>query len=88
MNPAIAAMSDIYNTALQDIQAKIERQEVLDSAKGLLKNAGYSEADLNDMMEIDILQRAKHLTEGGVLSVPKTEVEYDDYHIDSYGAAA
>lgn len=88
MNPAIAAMSDIYNTALQDIQAKIERQEVLDSAKGLLKNAGYSEADLNDMMEIDILQRAKHLTEGGVLSVPKTEVEYDDYHIESYGAAA
>lgn len=70
MDPAMSAIADMYTATLADISAELNRREALNKAMTDLKNIGYLESDLADMGEVDILERAKHLAQGGIVAVP------------------
>lgn len=70
MDPSLSAITDIYNTALSDIDAEIKRQEAINDAMSRLRQVGFEDMDLDMMSETDILQRAKHLAQGGLVVAP------------------
>lgn len=72
MNPALAALTDIYNTALLEIDMESKKAIALETAKKELSKIGFLESDISSMGEVDILERAKHLSEGAMMATPST----------------
>lgn len=75
MNPALSALTDIYNTALMQIDEESKKAIALQKASDELRKIGYLTEDINMMSEVDLLERAKHLAAGTIVAVPSMSCE-------------